>query len=190
MNYCSLLAAALGLALTGGAVAAGPSYSYVEASAYWARPEWNDFGSHRSLAIRGSAALTERWHAFGRYSDPQIRISGAGRGRIARDWLAAGIGYSWPISDGFHLVAGATAQRVELGGETETGYGLQAGARMRLARLELATEAGTLDLGWRDVSIAAEALLHITDELSITSHIRDFDDWDYTSYEAGLRYHF
>lgn len=189
MQYRSLLALPM-LLLVGPAVAGTPSYSYVEAGAYWARPEWNDFGSHRSVALRGSAALTGGWHAFGRYSDPQIRISGAGRGRIARDWLVAGVGYVWPISDGFHLVAGATAQRVELGGEPETGYGLQTGVRMRLARLEFATELGTLNLGWRDVSIAAEALVYLTDKLSITSHIRDFDDWDYTSYEAGLRYHF
>jgi hypothetical protein len=61
--------------------------------------------------------------------------------------ISAGLGYKWALGSAFDVVAGASFERLELGGSGESGFGLNLGTRGRLTdKVELAANVQYQDI--------------------------------------------
>lgn len=133
------------------------------------------------------------WNTFlmAAYTREEFRIGGPIQGRELSDWIAVGPAWRWEVHPRFHLVTAATWQRAVLDDENEDGYGLHVGFRSRpFDRLEINFLIGYLDLVIEDVQAIGEVYLQLLPWLDLGARVRDYADWDYTSYEGGLRFHF
>jgi hypothetical protein len=107
------------------------------------------------------------------------------------DWLVLGLGYRLPLSDRIDLTGALDYQSVELNGNRRNGGGVLLGVRARpFDAWELGLQVGYFDLVRKDTQVILDVAYRLTNRVDFVGRIRDFADWNYTSYEAGLRYRF
>ncbi len=129
-----------GAALVPGlALADNLSYTYVEAGYQQVDPDGAD--SADGWALRGSLALADMWHVFTDYNT--VDFDG-----IDADFLRVGGGINYSVSPAVDLIGRLSWARVEVGSQSEDGYGVTALVRSQIApNFELEGGVEFIDLG-------------------------------------------
>lgn len=177
--------------------AGAQDYQYIELVYSENNPDEKNLTNGTGFTLAGSMHLNSRFYSFGWLNHAEVELCWLECFKQSRiihtmnDWLMLGLGYHWPLRDNTDLTAAINYQSAELDGSREHGGGILLGVRTRpVEALNLAVQAGYFRLEFDDFQIIGEATYQITEHLDFVGRIRDFNDWDYSSYEGGLRYRF
>jgi opacity protein-like surface antigen len=178
-----LAAAALGAQ---SAAAQGFSYNLIDRSYAFADIEGTDGDG---FGVKGSAELTPMLHAFGGLQNLEFD------GGFDLDSLNLGLGLNFPMSDVLDLTAGASFERLKGQGNSESGFGIGAGVRGRVAEnFELAASVKYADIG--DVgdtfTYSAGARWYFTPAFAVGADYNrlDIGNADGDAWIVSLRYDF
>lgn len=187
----------IGLMCTAVVYADSPGYQYIELVYSENNPDEKSLANQGGFTVSGSMPLSSRFYGFGWFNHAEIELCWEEcplQNRIIHtmdDWLLLGLGYHWPLRDNTDLTAAIDYQSVDLDGSREHGGGVLLGVRTRPTDAwGLGLQVGYFKLEFDDFQIIGDVTYKISENLDIVGHIRDFNDWDYTSYEGGFRYRF
>ena len=191
----SLRTLLLGLLLVLSAARVVPSaelpYDFIEVAAVDLNPDYSRFENGQGFSLAVSKTLSSIFFVDGRYTKAHIRVGGDIQGREITDWWHLGMFLRNDLTSRFHVVGGVALQGTKLAGDNESGFSVQLGLRsLPFERVEVNVSIGYLDLVIEDFQTIIEANYRLTENLSIGVRIRDYADWDYSSYEGGVRYNF
>jgi len=166
-------------------------YDHVELAYADGNPDHKPYANADGYALILNKDLNGAFFLVASYNREKFNVGGALSGREVSDWTSAGPFWRWQCHPRFHLVVGATWQHAALDGKKQDGYALQIGFRSRpLDRVEFNLMFGYLDLVIDDIQTIGGIYLQLIPSLDLGFRVRDYADWDYTSYEGGLRFHF
>lgn len=184
----SILVLASVLALLAVEPATADNLSYTYAQVRFADVEVDDANlDGDGFIVGGAYRLNDKYFVFGGHRDigfDQSRDASA---------LKVGGGYIYPISERVHAVGKAFLARVEASrpgfSDTETGFGLEVGARGRVTpKLEARGFLGYSDIGGSDTSLTLGGDYYFTPRLS--AGITVDMGGDVTGLTFGARYYF
>ncbi|MGQ0701357.1 MAG: hypothetical protein ACT4PZ_24330 [Panacagrimonas sp.] len=153
------------------------------------KPFPDEYGVH----IFGSVDVHPRVTIFGGSNFTEFQPSGPvlGRYRSADDWTTVGAEFALWKNASAALVAGGAYQSVKLDEDREGGSSFHLGGRWRPHdRVRLGLNVGYLDLVVDDITLIASAAFALTRRLAWSFRVEDHSDWDFTTYETGLRWYF
>lgn len=174
------------------APALAASAGWVELGISHYDPDWEL--RDRETGLRGAAQVgTDQWFvtaffntiATARVDEPVVRL----RGLPFEDWRELGAGYR--LGDGTtNFVLAVSYAGVKLGNENRDGFWAGASVTRQFDK----HWAGSLrlayfDLTESDVRLTGELDYRATDRMSIVFRIDDFNEFDFTWYELGARWH-
>ena len=167
------------------------SYDFIELGVVDLNPDYSPFENGHGFSLMASKTLLSSLFIEGQYIKAKIKVGGDLQSRELTDWWHLGTFLKTDLSSKLHLIGGVALQGTHLAGQNESGFSLQVGFRsLPFKRLEFNMRVGYLDLFIKDLQTIIEANYHLTDNFSIALRIRDYADWDYSSYEGGIRYNF
>lgn len=186
-----------GLLSAGSGYAEGLDYRYIELAYSENNPDEKSLENGTGFTLSGSVPLAGRLYGFGRFNHAEADLCWEECPLQTRtihtmdDWLVLGLGYHWPLKENTDLTAAIDYQSVELDGSREHGGGVLLGIRTRPAdRWDLSFQIGYFNLEFDDFQLVGEVAYKISERLDVVGRLRDFNDWDYSSYEGGVRYRF
>lgn len=156
-----------------------------------ANPDWKPYSNGEGFSVYG-----ELWADLGvfgayRYTDAELRTSGSVSGGIVNEWQSLDAGYRYGWNQDWQLEARLSYQQNErdLGTRTreESGLGYELGGAIELIdRLNLRLNLGKIDVEISDWVLRSELQFDFNDRLFAIARLRDYADWDFTYYEAGI----
>ncbi len=156
-----------------------------------ANPDWKPFETGYGFAIAGEYDFDNGLFVKGFYNDADFTGSGpkVGGENITR-WLEAGIGYAFKNQWGqFYTLITYESAEAEL--TTFEGAGAHFGYRNDFAENWTAIlQFGVIYTEFYDNQLEAKLIYNLSDNFAITLGLRDYDEWDLTSYEAGINFYF
>lgn len=166
-------------------------YDYIEIAVADVNPDYSPFEDGIGPSFLFSKTLSEALYLNASYTYASLKVGGAIRSKEMTDWTSLGIGARYPIAERFHVIAGVDWQGTTLDDRCESGFGIKLGFRSLISEhLEFNLSVSYLDLVIEDIQIIGELLFQLSDSFAFGLRIRDYGKWDYSSYEAGLRYYF
>ena len=156
-----------------------------------ANPDWKPFETGHGFAIAGEYDFDNGLFVQGFYNNADFMGSGPEvGGENFTSWLEAGIGYAFKNQWGqFYTLITYESVKSEL--TTFDGAGAHFGYRNDFADNWAAIlQFGVINTDFQDYQIEAKLIYDISDNFAITLGLRDYADWDLTSYEAGISYYF
>jgi hypothetical protein len=172
-------------------VAAPLDYDLIEVAAATGNPDYSPFDNGLGYSLLLSKSLSDIFFLHANYTRAIFAVGGELGGRKLSDWGTLGLGARIAVHPRLHLLTGGSWQGAILDDGTESGYAVHLGLRSQLHdRVEFNLVFSYLDLVITDIQTIGEIYFRMTDSLDLGLRVRDYADWDYTSYEAGLRYHY
>lgn len=172
--------------------AGSPGYDFVEVDFSENNPDFKPYSNGDGYNFVGAISLPERNFAFVLYNDAPFRASGneIGRGQEIDYWAIAGLGHAIRLAERVDLIVDASFRSTSLGERDEAGYGIGAGVRLAPWRpLELTLHLAGIDLVETDLEMMAELAIRPWPALAFVTRLRDYGQWDFTAYEAGVRWY-
>ncbi len=167
--------------------------SYAELARATVNPDYKPYPNGTGVVAQARFELPADFFAFARFNETGFRPSGpvVGKFKEGEDWTILESGYQLTRFAGFDLEVGASYQAVWLDDQREDGYGIHANiATMPWSWLKFSLDLAYVDLVLQDIALTADLALMVTEQFGVTLRLHDHSDWDFTSYEAGLRYYF
>jgi hypothetical protein len=133
MRKIATLGAVVALGMSGAALAAdGAGYTFVEAG-YGYTELAGGLADGDAPKLAGSLELPASF-----VLDASWRQADYGNGLAKLKEMSAGVSYKWALGSSFDVFAGPSFERLEMGGDGESGFGLNLGTRGRVTdKLEL-----------------------------------------------------
>jgi len=152
-----------------------------------ANADYKPFESSYGFSISGKYNFENGLFISGFFNETDFLASGPEVGSVnVESWLEAGIGYTFEHDWGqfYSLI---TFETITAKNQTYDGYGAHFGYQKNFsANLSTILQFGYLDTGFHDYQLQAKVKYKITKDITVSLGLRDYDDWDYTSYEAGV----
>ncbi len=167
--------------------------SYAELARATVNPDYKPFANGTGVVAQARLDLPADFFLFARFNETTFRPSGpvVGKYREGEDWTIVETGYQITRFAGFDLSVGGSYQAVWLDNQREDGFGMHTNlATMPWPWFKFSLDLAYVDLVMQDIALTADLALMVTDQLGVTLRLHDHSDWDFTSYEAGLRYYF
>jgi len=156
-----------------------------------ANPDWKPFSNGDGYSV-----YAEAWHGIGafgafRYTDARLQPSGPVNGGFINYWQSIDVGYRYGRTRNYQLEARLSYQQNErelpTTTQTQSGLGYEIGGSVKLLeRLRLRLNLSTIDIEIKDWTLRSELQFDISDRLFLIARLRDYNDWDFTYYEAGI----
>ncbi|MBI2380129.1 MAG: hypothetical protein HYV16_05175 [Gammaproteobacteria bacterium] len=175
--------------------------SHIELAAVDADPDQHH-GNGKGFALYWRQELASNWYAFGDYTratvrtEPHLNIYE----RSVRQyfnmpslelnaWGGLGLGHAWDLSRNHRLYLAASLQASDYEGDIDTGLGAHLGWQAQWSEhWQTRVEFNHTDTFVRDQGLLAELTWRINPRWGLSLRTRDHDEWDYSTYELGLRY--
>ncbi|HWL64312.1 MAG TPA: hypothetical protein VNQ32_16060 [Steroidobacteraceae bacterium] len=143
MRKIATLGAVAALGMSGAALAAdGVSHSFLEAG-YGYGELAGGIVDGDGFKVAGSLELPSNFVVGAGYR--QFKYTDVGSEKFKE--LSAGVNYKWTLGSSFDVLAGTSFERLEVGGDGESGFGLNVGTRGRLTdKLELSANLQYVDI--------------------------------------------
>ncbi len=156
-----------------------------------ANPDWKLFETTYGYSLTGEYDFDNGLFISGFYNETDFRASGPEVGNVnVQDWTQAGIGYAFDHEWG-HFYSLITFESIKAEHNTYEGSGAYFGYQKNFAENWTANvQFGYLDTEFHDFQMEGKLIYNISDNIAVTLGLRDYHDWDYTSYETGIRYQF
>lgn len=152
-----------------------------------ANPDYSPFPNGDGISLYARLDYRDTAFVYLRSTDAEFQPSGPVSGGNVKDWQEIGLGYHYGLSDQWSLEASASYQEIEQAGSDDNGHEFQLGVGFRpIEKLDLDLSLGALDLQINDWNLDFEARYHFVERFYIVTKLRDYADWDFTYYEAGL----
>ena len=156
-----------------------------------ANPDYSPFDDGHGFSIKAEYDFDNGLFLTGFYNGTDFRASGPEVGNLHIDsWLETGIGYSFDHRWGtfYSLI---TFEKITADSQTLEGFGAHFGYRKDFSQdWNAILQFGHIDTEFHDYQLELMVNYKLADNFSITVGLRDYADWDYTSYEAGFIYRF
>ena len=156
-----------------------------------ANPDYKPFETTYGYSITGEYDFDNGLFVSGFYNETDFLASGPEVGKVeVESWLEAGIGYAFNHDWGqfYSLI---TFESITAKLKTYEGFGAHFGYRKDWSEnWSTVLQFGYLDTDFHDFQLEAKVNYKIAENFAVTLGLRDYDDWDYTSYEAGIAYRF
>ncbi len=156
-----------------------------------ANPDWKPYDTGYGFAIAGEYDFDNGLFVKGFYNDADFTGSGPEvGGKNITSWLETGIGYAFKNQWGqFYTLI--TYENAEAKLTTFEGAGAHFGYRNDFAENWAAIlQFGVIYTEFHDSQIEAKLIYNLSENFAITLGLRDYGEWDLTSYEAGISYYF
>ena len=150
-----------------------------------ANPDFKPFSTDYGFGLTLEYELTEEGALHLLYNETDFNPSGPIVGLIqVNSWTE--LAYQHLLTDDFYIMASYTS--VATTGETLDGFGLHVGYHFQWSDVLSAN----IQFGQIDTTFKLQGTLSYTliDNLQLAFKLRDYHDWDYTAYEAGIVYNF
>jgi hypothetical protein len=195
--------------------AEGLSYSYVEGAfaqgdidvAFDGSEGFSSVGAKGDgISVSGSAALSERFFAFGSVGSVSLddwEVDGNDvdiDAKMKVKLLTVGLGFHWALSDSLDLVSGVSFERLKLsavvegedfGSTSDSGFGVSAGLRGLVGtKVELSGNLKYLDVGSSELVYSVGGRFHFNEMLSAGVDFTQYDDTNLTNWGLNVRYSF
>lgn len=156
-----------------------------------ANPDYKPFESTYGYSITGEYDFSSGLFLSGFYNETNFLASGSKVGNVnVQSWLETGIGYAFDHEWG-QFYSLLTFESIAAEHRTYEGFGAHFGYRKDWAtNWSTVLQLGYLDTDFHDFQLQAKVNYKIADNFAITVGLRDYANWDYTSYEAGLVYRY
>ncbi len=156
-----------------------------------ANPDYKPFETTYGFSITGEYDFDNGLFLSGFYNETDFLASGPEVGNVnVESWLETGIGYAFDHEWGqfYSLI---TFESITAEHHTYEGFGAHFGYRKDWSEnWSTVLQFGYLDTEFHDFQLQAKVNYKISDNFAVTLGLRDYDDWDYTSYEVGIVYRF
>jgi len=156
-----------------------------------ANPDYKPFKSTYGYAVAGEYNFENGLFVSGFYNDTDFMASGPEVGGVnVKSWTEVGVGYAFDHEWGqfYSLI---TFESIDAEHNTYEGAGAHFGYRNNFAENWTGImQFGYLDTEFHDFQMQGKLIYNLTNNLALSLGLRDYHDWDYTSYEAGIRYQF
>ncbi|PCJ50944.1 MAG: hypothetical protein COA74_00280 [Gammaproteobacteria bacterium] len=156
-----------------------------------ANPDYKPFESTFGYALSGQFNFENGLFVSGYFNETDFKASGPFVGNVdVTSWSEVGIGYSFAHKWGqfYSLI---TFEKIDTEFKTFDGYGAHFGYRNDFAKDWTGViQLGYIDTDFTDWQLIGKLFYSVSDTLSLTFGIRDYDNWDYTNYEAGVVFRF
>ncbi len=161
-----------------------------------ANPDYKPFETTYDYSISGRYEFENGLFLNGYYSETDFLPSGpyVGGTRVS-NWQEVGLGFTFNHEWG-EFYSLLSIEDIETQVDTIDGYGAHFGYNNQFAQdwkatMQLGRIKTTLD-DWQlyDWQLLGKLNYQVSDNLSLTFALRDYDKWDYTNYEAGVIFHF
>jgi len=159
-------------------------------------PDYKPFHTPYGTAFSGQYNFENGLFLSGYYTDNAFFPSGpyAGNNKV-KTWSEIGIGFAFS-DDYFSADKGTfysliTSEIVDLETGSKNGFGAHFGYLYDFSdRWKGVIQLGRIETDFYDWQLIGKLYYKISDQFQLTFHLRDYDKWDYTNYEAGIVYHF
>jgi len=156
-----------------------------------ANPDYKPFESTFGYALNGQYNFENGLFVSGYFNETDFKASGPLVGGVdVNSWSEVGIGYSFDHDLGqFYTLI--TFESIDTELKTYDGYGAHFGYRNNFVQdWTGVVQLGYIDTEFDDWQLIGKLYYSLTDNLSLTLGIRDYNNWDYTNYEAGVVFRF
>ncbi len=156
-----------------------------------ANPDFSAFSNGEGYSIY--AEVLHEAGVFGalRHTDAEFQPSGPVSGGEVSTWQSVALGYRHDLDEHWLLEGRVSFQENERelsgGKDKESGHAIELGAGFKVFDpLSVRLNVGTLDLLIDDWTLRAELEYSFSENIYAIARLRDYADWDFTYYEAGL----
>ena len=152
-----------------------------------ANPDFSPFPNGEGISVYGRLSYDSAF-LFARHSNPEFRPSGdVSSADEVESWNELGLGYALDVHDNWTIEAGASWQEVEQGDNDESGHEIYIGAGFQpWDSLSFDLSVGQIDVQIDDWNLDFETRYSFYENVYFVAKLRDYADWDFTYYEAGL----
>lgn len=152
-----------------------------------ANPDYSPFPNGEGTSLFAKLFYLDQVFLTVRTTDSSFKPSGPVSGAEVEKWQEFGLGYRQRFNEFWALELSYLYQEIKQAGDYESGHENQIGVVYSpLDKLDLELSLGKLDLQIDDWNLDFEARYSVFENVYLTAKLRDYADWDFTFYEAGI----
>lgn len=153
-----------------------------------ANPDYKPFSTDYNFGLTWEQQLTDDSAFSLMYNDTDFNPSGPVVGSIrVNSWVE--VGYEYFLAEDLYVMASYTTVDTTRG--TEDGFGIHIGYDIDWTdSLYSSLQFGLIDTGFSDYQLIGSLNYELTEQFEIAFKLRDYHEWDYTSYEFGVIFSF
>ena len=153
-----------------------------------ANPDFKPFSTEYGFGITLYEPISDDAAITLLHNETDFNPSGPLVGRLQVDsWTE--LAYQYALDSNFYV--SATYTTVATNAETLDGLGIHIGYQFDWSdALSSTIQFGQIDTSFKDYQLVGALNYQLADNVEIAFKLRDYHDWDFTAYEAGLIYSF
>jgi len=156
-----------------------------------ANPDYKPFESEYGFAFTISSQYDSGLFSKLLHNDTDFRASGPEVGGVQiQSWTEVGMGYTFPEQWG-NFYSYLSYSSIDSALTSYSGLGIHLGYEKHWSKSWRGLiQFGYIDTDFHDFQLEGQLFYQLNDDFSVNLGLRDYHDWDYTSYEAGITYYF